>query len=48
VFPGLEIPAAGITIAHVDTLIVHTGSGKVRDAARDPEPTRPRAVVFQG
>ena len=27
-----------ITIGHVDTLIVHTGSGKVRDAARDPEP----------
>ena len=38
VFPRLEIPAAGITIGHVDTLIVHTGSGKVRDAARDPEP----------
>ena len=36
--PRLEIPAGGITIGHVDTLIVHTGSGKVTDAARDPEP----------
>ena len=36
--PRLEIPAAGITIGHVDTLIVHTGPGPVTDAARDPEP----------
>ena len=34
----LEIPAAGITIGHVDTLIVHTGPGPVTDAGRDPEP----------
>ena len=37
-FPRLEIPAAGITIGHVDTLIVHTGPGPVTDAGRDPEP----------
>ena len=36
--PQLEIPAAGITIGHVDTLIVHTGPGPVTDAGRDPEP----------
>ena len=36
--PRLEIPAAGITIGHVDTLIVHTGPGAVTDAGRDPEP----------
>ena len=36
--PRLEIPAAGITIGHVDTLIVHTGPGPVTHAARDPEP----------
>ena len=36
--PRLEIPAAGITIGHVDTLIVHTAPGKVRDAAGDLEP----------
>ena len=36
--PRLEIPAAGITIGHVDTLIVHTGPGPVTDAGRDPEP----------
>ena len=27
--PRLEIPAAGITIGHVDTLVVYTGSGAV-------------------
>ena len=37
-FPRLEIPASGITIGHVDTLIVHTGPGPVTDAAGDPEP----------
>ena len=36
--PRLEIPAAGITIGHVDTLIVHTGPGPVTYAGRDPEP----------
>ena len=36
--PRLEIPAAGITIGHVDTLIVHTGPDPVTDAGRDPEP----------
>ena len=36
--PRLEIPAAGITIGHVDTLIVHTAPGPVTDAGRDPEP----------
>ena len=36
--PRLEIPAAGITIGHVDTLIVHTGPGPVTDLARDQEP----------
>ena len=36
--PKLEVPAGGITIGHVDTLIVHTGPGPVTDAARDPEP----------
>ena len=36
--PRLEIPAAGITIGHVDTLIVHTAPGAVTDLVRDPEP----------
>ena len=36
--PRLGIPAAGITIGHVDTLIVHTGPGPVTDAGRVPEP----------
>ena len=36
--PRLEVPAGGITIGHVDTLIVHTGPGPVTDAGRDPEP----------
>ena len=36
--PRLEIPAAGITIGHVDTLIIQTGPGPVTDAGRDPEP----------
>ena len=35
--PRLEIPAAGITIGHVDTLIVHTAPGPVTDLVRDPE-----------
>ena len=36
--PRLEIPAAGITIGHVDTLIVHTAPGPVTDAARTRNP----------
>ena len=36
--PRLEIPASGITIGHVDTLIIHAGPGPVTDAGRDPEP----------
>ena len=32
--PRLEIPAAGITIGHVDTLIVHTAPGVGTDAGR--------------
>ena len=36
--PRLEVPAGGITIGHVDTLIVHTAPGAVTDAGRDPEP----------
>ena len=36
--PRLEIPAAGITIGHVDTLIVHTAPGAMPDVVRDPEP----------
>ena len=36
--PKLEIPAGGITIGHVDTLIVHTAPGSTPDAGRDPEP----------
>ena len=28
----LEIPVSGITIGHVDTLVVYTGSGAVTDA----------------
>ena len=36
--PKLEIPAGGITIGHVDTLIVHTAPGSMPDAGRDPEP----------
>ena len=34
--PKLEIPAAGITIGHVDTLIVHTAPGPVTDSAGHP------------
>ena len=36
--PRLEIPAAGITIGHVDTLIVHTAPGAMPEVGRDPEP----------
>ena len=36
--PRLEIPAGGISIGHVDTLIIHTGPGPVTDAGTDPEP----------
>ena len=32
--PRLEIPAAGITIGHVDTLIVHTAPGAVTDVVK--------------
>ena len=32
----LEIPASGITIGHVDTLIVHTAPGPVTDSAGHP------------
>ena len=36
--PRMEIPAGGITIGHVDALIIHTGHGPVTGAGRDPEP----------
>ena len=36
--PRLEIPAAGITIGHVDTLIVHTAPGAVTDVVKGMEP----------
>ena len=35
--PRLETPAGGITIGHVDTLIVHTAPGSMPDAGRNPE-----------
>ena len=36
--PRLEIPAAGITIGHVDALIVHTGSGPIPDTGAHQGP----------
>ena len=36
--PRLKIPAAGITIGHVDALIVHTGPGAMPEVVRDTEP----------
>ena len=35
--PRLEVPASGITIGHVDTLIVHTAPGAVTDLVRGME-----------
>ena len=35
--PRLEVPAGGITIGHVDTLIVHTAPGAVTDLVRGVE-----------
>ena len=35
--PRLEVPAAGITIGHVDTLIVHTAPGAVTDVVKGVE-----------
>ena len=34
----LEVPAGGITIGHVDTLIVHTAPGLVTDVVKGVEP----------
>ena len=34
--PRLEIPAGGITIGHVDTVIIHAAPGPVADTARHP------------
>ena len=36
--PRLKIPAGGISIGHVDALIIHTGPGPVTGTGRDPEP----------
>ena len=35
--PKLEVPAGGITIGHVDTLIVHTAPGAVTDVVKGVE-----------
>ena len=35
--PRLEIPAAGITIGHVDTLIVHTAPGSMPEVVKGVE-----------